>query len=62
METARIVSKAAWSRRGGRILGEGTDPSEPGRAARSGQLWRTLLERLPSTSVKLPQGGGHGDR
>lgn len=31
METGGITPKAAWPRHGVRILGEGTDPSEPGR-------------------------------
>lgn len=62
METARIALKAAWPRHGGRILGEGADlPSLDGPLGRA-NFGVALLERLTSTSAKLPQGGGHGDR
>lgn len=62
METGGIAPKAAWPRHGVRILGEGTDPSEPGRPLARANFGVDLLERLTSTSAKLPQGGGRSDR
>ena len=57
-----MVPKAACSRHGGRILGEGTPlPSQDGPLARA-NFGVALLERLASTFAKLPQGGGHSDR